>query len=147
MSTGYSGTPLPRKLGFVPGRTAAIIDAPPGWVDANLPSLPGVSLTTLRTRVIELIVLFVPDVAALKKRMPLALRHLDPAGALWVCWPKRASGVRTDMTEDKVREHCLPLGVVDTKVAALDEVWSGLKLMVRKDNRIGWPDPLTSSSD
>ncbi|MEY2532422.1 MAG: hypothetical protein QOF29_332 [bacterium] len=132
---GYSGTPLATKLGFKPGMTAAHVDAPDGF-DALLGALPdGV---TVRRRVrgpLDLIVCFVTARRGLEQRLPALRAALAPAGMLWIAWPKRASGVPTDMTEDVVREVALPTGLVDTKVAAIDATWSGLRLVIRRELR------------
>ena len=136
MSTaGYSGTPLAKKLGFKPGFTAAYIGAPDGF-DALLGELPGDVVVRKQLRgPLDLIVCFVTARRDLEKRLPKLRPALAPNGMLWIAWPKRASGVQTDMTEDVVREVALPTGLVDTKVAAIDETWSGLRLVIRKELR------------
>ena len=136
--TGYSGTPLPEKLGIRPGSRLLVVDAPDGWLGRVLAVPAGVALTDLRARSADVILAFAPDRAALEARWPQLLARLPADGALWVAWPKRASGVATDLTEDVVRDVALPDGVVDVKVAALDETWSGLKLVVRKTSRHRW---------
>jgi hypothetical protein len=136
MSTGYSGTPLPRKLGIKPGQRIAFLDAPPAFADAlgELPEGVGAPRTTLR-RPLDLIVAFFLERRRLQQRLPRLISALDPAGALWVAWPKRASRVETDITEGGVRELALAAGVVDVKVCAIDATWSGLKLVVRQKDR------------
>jgi hypothetical protein len=132
---GYSGTPLVRKLGFKPGFTAAFVGAPEGF-DALLGELPdGVRVVRRLRGPLDLIVCFVTARRELERRLPALRAALQPAGMLWIAWPKRASGVPTDMTEDVVRAVALPTGLVDTKVAAIDETWSGLRLVVRKELR------------
>jgi hypothetical protein len=134
-AAGYSGTPLARKLGFKPGFAAAYVNAPAGF-DALVGELPGDVRVRKQLRApLDLIVCFVTARHELERRLPALRGALAPAGMLWVAWPKRASGVPTDMTEDVVREVALPTGLVDTKVAAIDETWSGLRLVIRKELR------------
>jgi DUF3052 family protein len=134
-ASGYSGTPLPKKLGFKPGFTAAYVSPPDGF-DALLGELPDdVVVRTQLRGPLDLVVCFVVERRDLEKRLPKLRAALAPAGMLWIAWPKRASGVPTDMTEDVVREVALPTGLVDTKVAAIDETWSGLRLVVRRELR------------
>jgi hypothetical protein len=132
---GYSGTPLAKKLGFKPGMAAAYVGAPEGF-DELLGDLPGgVTVRRQLRGPVDLIVCFVTARRDLEKRLPRLRAALRPDGMLWIGWPKRASGVPTDMTEDVVREVALPTGLVDTKVAAIDETWSGLRLVIRKELR------------
>jgi len=137
MSAGYSGTPLPRKLGIRAGQRIAVLDAPQPAFDAALGELPeGVERlrTTLRGR-FDLVVCFVTERARLERRLPRLVAAIEPDGMVWVAWPKRASRVPTDVTEDVVRELGLAAGVVDVKVCAIDATWSGLKLVVRVADR------------
>jgi hypothetical protein len=136
MVAGYSGTPLVRKLGFKPGMRAHYSDAPAGF-EALLGELPAGARVLARpaSKPLDLVVLFVRERRELERRLPALQRRLDPAGLLWVAWPKRASKVATDMTEDVVREVALPRGLVDVKVCAIDDTWSGLKLVVRRELR------------
>jgi hypothetical protein len=136
MSAGYSGTPLPRKLGIKPGQRIAFLDAPPEFAVALGELEPEVDRprTTLR-RPLDLVVAFFVERRRLEQRLPRLIAALDPAGALWVAWPKRASRVETDITEDVVRELGLAAGVVDVKVCAIDATWSGLKLVIRVQDR------------
>jgi hypothetical protein len=132
---GYSGTPLPKKLGFKPGTRAAFVGAPPEF-DVALGELPdGVSVARRLGGSRDLVVVFVTRRAELERRLDALRRAIAPDGMVWVAWPKRASGVETDMTEDVVREVALPTGLVDVKVCAIDETWSGLKLVIRKELR------------
>jgi Protein of unknown function (DUF3052) len=134
-TAGYSGTPLAKKLGFKPGFAATYVSAPEGF-DALLGELPdGVTVRKQLRGPLDLIVCFVLEQRDLEQRLPKLRAALAPAGMLWVAWPKRASGVPTDMTEDVVREVALPTGLVDTKVAAIDATWSGLRLVIRKELR------------
>jgi hypothetical protein len=133
-AAGYSGTPLPRKLGFKPGMTAALLDAPDELEDL-LGDLDGVTIRrSLRGRA-DLVMCFVTARATLEHRAARLRAAVAPDGMVWVCWPKRASGVATDMTEDVVRDVLLPIGLVDVKVAAVDATWSALKLVVRRELR------------
>jgi hypothetical protein len=129
---GYSGTPLARKLGFKPGMRALYVKAPADF-DALLGALPaGVRVLARPAPGLDLALLFVTERATLERRLPGLQRKLASSGAIWVAWPKRASKVATDMTEDVVREVALPRGLVDVKVCAIDETWSGLKLVIRR---------------
>jgi hypothetical protein len=131
-TTGYSGTPLVQKLGIKAGARVALVEAPPGLLLA-LPA--GATLVDGRARVVDVIVWFVTARATLEKRLATLRARLQPAGGLWVAWPKKASGVATDVTEDVVRAVALPTGLVDNKVCAIDATWSGLRLVVRLENR------------
>src|SRR5215213_8472260 len=134
MSAGYSGTPLPKKLGFKPGMRAHLHAAPPEVIEL-LGELDGVTMLSRPAKPLDLVLLFVTERRELARRLATLQERLEPAGMLWVCWPKRASGVPTDITEDVVREVALPRGLVDTKVAAVDATWSGLRLVIRKELR------------
>ena len=129
---GYSGTPLVQKLGIKPNGRVALIDAPKGFALA-LPE--GAALRDARARDLDVIVWFVTARAAFAKKLAPVAARLQPAGGLWIAWPKKASGVATDMTENVVREVALPTGLVDNKVCAIDDTWSGLRLVVRLENR------------
>jgi hypothetical protein len=134
-AAGYSGTPLVRKLGFEPGMRAHYVNAPAGFV-ALLGELPdGARALARPADGLDLVVLFVRERRELQRRLPALQRRLDAAGMLWVAWPKRASKVATDITEDVVRDVALPRGLVDVKVCAIDETWSGLKLVLRRELR------------
>jgi hypothetical protein len=136
MTAGYSGTPLPRKLGIKAGQRIAFLDAPPAFADAlgELPEGVDAPRTTLRGP-LDLVVAFFVERRRLEQRLPRLIAALDPAGALWIAWPKRAARVDTDLTEDVVRELGLAAGVVDVKVCAIDATWSGLKLVIRVRDR------------
>jgi hypothetical protein len=134
---GYSGTPLVRKLGIKEGHTVVLLGAPAGF-EGTLGELPsGVSVEDgVRGKgSIDVAILFVKSRADLEKRFMKVAGGLKPAGGLWVAWPKKASGVPTDMTEHVVRDVALPKGLVDNKVCAIDDVWSGLRLVYRLENR------------
>lgn len=132
---GYSGTPLLKKLGLKPGVNLFVVGAPPeypAWL-GELP--PDVVLVATAAETVQAAHVFVHERAALKAWLIKLRRRLDPKGFVWVSWPKKASKVPTDVTEDIIRELALPLGFVDIKVCAVSEVWSGLKLVIRKDQR------------
>ena len=133
---GYSGTPLPRKLGIKPGHRVLALGAPEGFVDGTLGELPdGVALRTTARGSADVIVSFHDRRAELARRMPRLRELMEPAAGLWIAWPKRASGVDTDLTEDLVRELALANRLVDNKVCAIDETWSGLRLVIRLRDR------------
>ena len=134
---GYSGTPLPQKLGIKPGARLAFSRAPASFEKA-LGKLPGGAKPTTLGRAkgpFDVVVAFFDGEADFKTNLPRLQALLEPNGGLWIAWPKRASGVQTDMTEDVVRKHALPRGLVDNKVCAIDETWTGLRLVVRLENR------------
>ena len=136
---GYSGTPLPRKLGIKPGATLAIEDAPPGF-DATLGELPdGVRPADDGETGVDVLVAFHVSRHVLELTFVDQARRIAPDGGYWIAWPKRSSGVPTDITEDVLREVILPAGLVDNKVCAIDETWSGLRFVVRKEHRAAWP--------
>lgn len=135
MSAGYSGTPLPRKLGIVPGTTVAWTGAPPHFPDLLAPLPADVRVKARASAALDVLVAFFTRRAELERRLPALRRAIAPAGGCWIAWPKRASGVPTDITEDVIREIVLPTGLVDVKVCAIDETWSGLKLVIRKELR------------
>jgi hypothetical protein len=134
-SAGYSGTPLVRKLGINPGSRLGLLRAPGGF-DTTLGELPyGVSVRRRARGPLDVIVAFYSRRSELEQRLPALRACLDPAGGLWIAWPKRASGVATDVSENVVRELGLAAGLVDNKVCAIDEVWSGLRLVFRLRDR------------
>ena len=132
---GYSGTPLARKLGIQPGDRTAVLGAPDGFAIPDLP--PAVDVRHQARGRFAVIVSFHTRRADLARRFPTLLRALEVDGGLWIAWPKRISGVDTDMTEDVVREVALPTGMVDNKVCAVDDTWSGLRVVLRKELRPG----------
>lgn len=133
---GYSGTPLPRKLGIKDGHRLAFIDAPEDLPD-ELRALPASVHVSrgLRGGPFDVILLFADREARLRTRFAQAARALQPNGGLWVAWPKKASGVPTDITEDRVRAIALVAGLVDNKVCAIDATWSGLRCVYRLRDR------------
>jgi hypothetical protein len=132
---GYSGTPLPKKLGIGEGDTVLVLGAPDGFSETLGALPPG---TTVRQRAQgrgDVVISFHTERAELESRVPRLLDVLDVDGGLWVAWPKKASKVPTDLTEDSMREIFLPLGLVDNKVCAVDDTWSGLRVVWRKERR------------
>ena len=132
---GYSGRTLVEKLGIKSGYRVLAINAPARYREMLQPLPHGVSFLSRPAKTVDLIHLFVSRRAEIAKQLPRQRRMMPDSGVLWVSWPKKASGLPTDVTEDVVREVALPLGLVDTKVCAVDDVWSGLKLMVRRELR------------
>ena len=133
---GHSGTPLHRKLGIGPDSTVLLDGSPAGFAIADLP--PGVRVVRRAGGAgYPVILCFCPDLARLVRRWPVLHPLTTPAGALWVAWPKRASGVPTDLDENVIREHALANGRVDVKVIAIDATWSGLKNVIRVADRKG----------
>jgi hypothetical protein len=134
-SGGYSGTPLPKKPGIREGSRVAIVAAPQGF-DAVLGALPpGAELRTHARGRLDVIVFFVTRRAELARRFPSFARALHDDGGLWVAWPKKTSGVATDLAFDAVQHVGLDAGLVDNKVAAIDRTWSGLKFVYRVADR------------
>src|SRR5580700_3560 len=129
---GYSGTPLPQKLGIVEGSTLVLVGAPVGVVD-GLP--PGVTVKRQARGRADVVVAFFTERRELERRIDGLGRLVFPAGGLWVAWPKRASGMETTVNQHVVREVALPLGLVDNKVCAVDETWSALRLVWRREHR------------
>jgi len=136
-STGYSGTPLPKKLGIKAGHRVLIVNIPGGFELGALPEDVEVDRSTNQdaTDRYDVVLAFCPDQAALERWFAPLKQRLDPASALWIAWPKKASKVPTDLTEDAVRERGLALGLVDVKICAVDLVWSGLKFVYRTADR------------
>ncbi len=132
---GYSGTPLPRKLGIKPESRLALLGAPEDF-DATLGEMPpGVSVRRSARGPLDVIVAFFSERAELERRLPALIKALDQAGGLWIAWPKRASGLATDLGDGVVRELGLAAGLVDNKVCAIDATWSGLRFVYRLRDR------------
>jgi hypothetical protein len=132
---GYSGTPLAKKLGIRPGDTVTLVGAPQGFED-ELEGLPdGVTLRRRAGGNPEVVILFTTKATDLERRFEPLAKSIFPAGSLWIAWPKKSSGVPTDLDENRLRDIGLPLGVVDNKVCAIDAIWSGLRFVWRKENR------------
>jgi hypothetical protein len=136
VTVGYSGTPLTQKLGIKPGMSIAVLNAPSN-IDTILGELPDNVSSTRRLRGHrDLVLIFITHQVELASRVPALISAIAPNGMIWVAWPKRASKIATDMTEDVIREIVLPTSdLVDVKVCAIDHVWSGLKLVIRKERR------------
>jgi hypothetical protein len=132
---GYSGTPLARKLGYKEGMRAHLDCAPAGYRSWLEPLPKGATFLRKPDQELDLVHLFCTEAAALEVKLALYLPRIKSDGIIWVSWPKRASKVPTDVTEDVIRSMALPLGLVDVKVCAVSDVWSGLKLVIRKENR------------
>jgi tetrahydromethanopterin S-methyltransferase subunit B len=134
---GYSGTPLPKKLGIKPAHRVALLGAPASFARA-LGTLPeGTALVDAKKHrgPFDVVVAFAKDKAELERLLPALAKKLDPSGALWAAWPKQASGVLTDLTEGVVQKIGLGIGLVDNKVCAIDATWSGLRFVVRLVDR------------
>ena len=134
-SAGYSGTPLPQKLGIKPGMTLHVVDAPMDYPALIAPVDKKVAFATRLTRDVELLHAFVTKKGRLEEVLDRARAGLGSEAIVWVSWPKKAAGMASEVTEDTVRDMALPLGFVDVKVCAVDDTWSGLKLVVRKSLR------------
>ena len=134
---GYSGTPLAKKLGIKPNHAVALINAHDGFA-ATLEEMPADAevLADLKARkAFDVVVFFTQREKELVKQFPRLARKLSPAGGLWIAWPKRASGMATDLSENRIREIGLAGGLVDNKVCAIDETWSGLRFVIRLKDR------------
>jgi hypothetical protein len=129
---GYSGTPLPKKLGITCGSTVALVGDPPGVI-GELPE--GVKVKNQARGRADVVVAFFTERRDVERRMEVLGRMIFPSGGLWVAWPKRSSGRATTVDENVVREVALPLGLVDNKVCAIDETWSGLRVVWRRERR------------
>ena len=135
MTTGYSGTPLAKKLGIKEGSKVYVLDAPDNY-QALLAPLPAeVKFVAKLTDGTQIVHVFVDQKTVLEKALKNLRQKMPVDSMIWVSWPKKASKVPTDVTEDVIREIALPLGLVDIKVCAVSEVWSGLKLVLRKELR------------
>lgn len=134
-TTGYSGTPLAQKLGIKSGALVCTIGAPATYLKLLAPLPEKVSFTTKINAGATFVHAFVSERKALEKELKRLRKLVADNAVLWVSWPKKSSGVATDVTEDTIRDLALPLGFVDVKVCAVDEIWSGLKLMIRRENR------------
>ncbi len=135
--SGYSGTPLLKKLGFKPPLTVVVAHAPREYL-SWLGALPaGVRIVARSGKPIEAAHIFVTDRAVLERKLTAFRKQLQQNGFVWVSWPKKATKVETEVTENVVREVALPLGFVDIKVCTVSDLWSGLKLVIRKRERTG----------
>lgn len=137
---GYSETPLTKKLGISEGMTVGLLNLP-NYTDVDLGDLPDEVTVHHQEKPADLYVIFADRAAEAERGFQRAMTMLPADGAIWVAWPKKASGVDTDITEDTLRDLFLPTGMVDNKVCAIDETWSGLRFVVRKENRATWNQP------
>jgi hypothetical protein len=133
-AAGYSGTPLAEKLGVAAGTTLALVMAPAGWA-IDLP--PDVTVKRRAGGHVDVAVAFFTSAAMLERRLDSLGAMIFPAGGLWIAWPKKTSGVATDLGDNAVRAAALPRGLVDNKVCALDATWSAQRLVWRRENREG----------
>ena len=131
-TVGYSGTPLAKKLGIGEGTRLLVVDAPDDYDELVAPLPARVTRAARLDAKTDVVHFFTRSRAELAKALASYLGKMRPDCAIWVSWPKKSSGVATDITEDVIREVALPLGLVDVKVCAVDATWSGLKLVVRK---------------
>jgi hypothetical protein len=136
MTTGYSGTPLAKKLGIKEGFYVYVINAPANFIDLLRPLPPNVEIVDVSRKNADVAHLFTNDHTDLQKTLSELRKTIRQDGAIWVSWYKKASKLPTEITEDLIREVAFPLGLVDVKVCAVDENWSGLKLVIRKENRV-----------
>ena len=135
-TAGYSGTPLPRKLGIKAGHAVAVLGAPPGFAGSlATQSAARVTEGLPGAGPVDVIVAFTRWREEFTAQLPGLRERLAPAGGLWIAWPKRAARVPTDMTEHVVRAVALPTGLVDNKVCAIDETWTGVRLVIRRELR------------
>jgi hypothetical protein len=135
MTAGYSGTPLSKKLGYKAGQRVCAPGAPSNYRRLLTPLPDGINFQARVNKSTNLVHLFTASKAELAKRLEAWLKVLGPDAVIWVSWPKKVSKVQTDITEDTIRAVALPMGLVDIKVCAVDETWSGLKLVLRKELR------------
>ncbi|HVZ48583.1 MAG TPA: DUF3052 domain-containing protein [Gemmatimonadaceae bacterium] len=134
-AAGYSGTPLAKKLGIVAGARVVPMHAPRDYRDWLAPLPVGVTFGRSVTASTDVVHVFASRSEALAQDLAVLRKTIRPDATVWVSWPKKASGVATDITEDGIRQVCLPMGFVDVKVCAVTDVWSGLKLVIRKELR------------
>lgn len=133
---GYSATPLSKKLGIKDGYVLYVKNAPENYPSMLDPLPANVKIVRRLTADLDLIHFFTKSRAELAENLRVQIQKMKQNGCIWVSWPKKSSGVKTDITEDVVRAIALPMGLVDIKVCAVDEVWSGLKLVIRKESRV-----------
>jgi hypothetical protein len=132
---GYSATPLAKKLGFREASRVLLVNAPQGYRQLVSPLPADITISGSLRKDVDLCHFFTRSAQELATRLPKLKDIIQQSGCIWVSWPKKASGVRTDITEGTIREIALPMGLVDIKVCAVDETWSGLKLVIRKELR------------
>lgn len=135
----YSGTPLPRKLGIKEGHAVAFVSEPPGFRDLLQPMPPGVEVRERARGPLDVVVLFATKRSDLVRRFGALARAIDPAGGMWVAWPKKTSSIESDLSFEVVQTIGLDTGLVDNKSAAIDADWQGLRFVVRREDRPAWP--------
>jgi len=135
MAAGYSGTPLAKKLGIGENSRIFLSDAPENYLKLVAPIPKGARIVKKVDEDTDIVHFFTAERSRLAALLRSSLAKMRPDAAIWVSWPKKSSKVPTDITEDTIRAVALPMGLVDIKVCAVDEIWSGLKLVVRKENR------------
>ena len=134
---GYSGTPLPRKLGIKPGHKLLLLGAPERFAEETLGALPeDVAIGRRAAGKADVLVSFHTERRDLERRIPPLRERMGPNGRLWIAWPKKSAKVQTDITENVVRDIALANALVDNKVAAISEIWSGLQLVIRVKDRL-----------
>ena len=133
--SGYSGTPLAQKLGIKPKFRVKVLNPPVEYAQLVRPIPDDVTVSPRLRRDIDMVHIFTRSRRELERILPTAMAQIQPAGMIWISWPKKSSGVSGSVTEDGIRQIALPLGLVDIKVCAVDEIWSGLKLVIRKELR------------
>ena len=132
---GYSGTPLASKLGIKPGTALHVVNAPDDYLQLVAPLPDGTRFVSKPSNGTDIVHVFTTRKAELQAMLRLCRERLAPTAVVWVSWPKKAAKVPTDITEDTVREVAFPLGMVDTKVCAISDIWSGLRVVTRVENR------------
>lgn len=132
---GYSATPLAKKLGFKAGSRVRLLRPPSNYAELVSPHPANVHISTALRKDIDIVHVFSKSAKQLAVDLPRLMLKIRQDGMIWASWPKKASGVKTDITEDTIRAIALPLGLVDVKVCAVDDTWSGLKLVIRKELR------------
>jgi hypothetical protein len=132
---GYSTTPLAKKLGFRDGLRVQLVNPPSHYEDLVHPLPPAIEMSCRLRKDVDICHFFTKSEKELWQKLPKLMQLIRRNGAIWVSWPKRSSGVATTITEDTIRAVALPLGLVDIKVCAVDDTWSGLKLVIRKELR------------
>ncbi|MBN8596468.1 MAG: DUF3052 family protein [Planctomycetes bacterium] len=134
---GYSSTPLAQKLGIKPGHAVGLWAEPDGFTSSLIPLPDDVTFTAISRgkSPLDVLAVFVQSQKELATRLAAARKRMNPAAGLWICWPKKTSGIKTDVTENIIRDLALATDLVDNKVCAIDDTWSGLRLVIRLKNR------------
>ena len=135
MPAGYSGKPLCEKLGLKAGQRVIVVDSPEDYHRLIEGKVRDLTITDNMRAAADMAHVFVTSAAALRQKLPILIKAIAPDGAIWVSWPKKAARVPTELTEDIIRQIAVPLGLVDVKVCAINDTWSGLKLVIRRERR------------